>query len=187
MGPEEKTGNCPHQSKIKAFFVTSNRWHKKKPNMPNLACGHVPNPVCVWALMQVLLLPVGRGIAGPCFTCTYLLVGPVRVPGLVSRASPFTKKEGSGMAPLLELFCWNAINITCATYFYASLGHCACACGDKLTVHTACRPGALLHVWFTLTYCGHAAATKFAYSCSPGSLGKRTTRVTAPYQTLPFL
>ena len=32
-------------------------------------------------------------------------------------------------------------------------------------------------MWFTLTYRGHAAATKFAYSCSPGFLGKRTTRV----------
>ena len=84
--------------------------------------------------------------------------------------------------------CWNAINITHATYFYASLAHC----GDKLTAHTGLvysRPGALLHVWFTLTYTyrGHAAATKFAYSYSPGFLGKRTTRVTEPYQTLPFL
>ena len=54
---------------------------------------------------------------------------------LVSRASPFTKKEGSGTAPLLELFCWNAINITRATYFYASLAHCACGERDKLTTH----------------------------------------------------
>ena len=54
--------------------------------------------------------------------------------GLVSRASPFTNKEGSGTAPLLELFCWNAINITRATCFYASLAHC----GDKLTAHRAC-------------------------------------------------
>ena len=53
---------------------------------------------------------------------------------LVSRASPFTKKEGSGTAPLLELFCWNVINITRAAYFYASLAHC----GDKLTAHRAC-------------------------------------------------
>ena len=27
---------------------------------------------------------------------------------------------------------------------------------------------------------------KFAYSCSPGFLGKRTTRVSTPYQTLPL-
>ena len=32
--------------------------------MPNLACGRFPSQ-CVCALMQVLLLPVGRSIAGP--------------------------------------------------------------------------------------------------------------------------
>ena len=36
-------------------------------------------------------------------------------------SQPLHKKEGSGTAQLLELFCWNAINITRATYFYASL------------------------------------------------------------------
>ena len=36
--------------------------------MPNLACGCVPSPVCSVCVL-VLLLPVGRGIAGPCFTC----------------------------------------------------------------------------------------------------------------------
>ena len=93
--------------------------------------------------------------------------------GVVSRASPFTKKEGSGTAPLLELFCWNAINITRATYFYASLGHC----GDKPTAHRACmqaaRPGALLHVWFTLTYRGHAAATKICIFMFPRISGEK--------------
>ena len=51
-------------------------------------------------------------------------------------SQPLHKKEGSGTAPLLELFCWNAINITRATYFYASLAHCGA--GDKLTAHRAC-------------------------------------------------
>ena len=54
---------------------------KKKPVMPNLPCGRVPSPVCsvcvcvcvcvcvLYNLMQVLLLSVGHGIAGPCFIC----------------------------------------------------------------------------------------------------------------------
>ena len=42
-GPEEKAGNCPHQSKIKAFFQNRDRMalkkkkkkKKKKPITPN--------------------------------------------------------------------------------------------------------------------------------------------------------
>ena len=41
--------------------------------------------------------------------------------------------------------------------------------------------------WFVLAYCGNAVAAKFAYSCTPGFLGKKkTTQVTAPYQILPL-
>ena len=44
------------------------------------------------------------------------------------------------------------------------------------------RPGALLHVWFTLTYRSHAAATKFAYSqaCPRISGGKSSGAVPDP-------
>ena len=64
MAPEENTGNCPLQSKIKAFFK------KKKKALFGLIkhvgvflalCG-----VCACALMQVLLLPIGRGFTGQC-------------------------------------------------------------------------------------------------------------------------
>ena len=39
---------------------------------------------------------------------------------------------------------------------------------------------------FTLAYRGHVAATIFVSSCSTEFLGKRTTRVTALYQSLPL-
>ena len=38
-----------------------------------------------------------------------------------------------------------------------------------------------------IAYRGEAVATIYEYSCSPGFLGNGTTRVTAPYQTLPPL
>ena len=76
------------------------------------------------------------------------------------------------------------------TYSYACFLHCC----DKLTtehgLHAACS--VLVCQVSTVVICacvysGHIAATKFAYSCSLGFLGKRTTWVTALVQTLPFL
>ena len=51
---------------------------------------------------------------------------------------PLHKEEGSGTAPLFELFCWNAINIHELTFSYARFT----LCNDTLTaahgLHTAC-------------------------------------------------
>ena len=59
---------------------------------------------------------------------------------LVSRTSPFTREEESGMPPLLELFCWNAINFT---HFYIVL--CLLMlCGD--TNHGHRHIGCMHHV-----------------------------------------
>ena len=58
------------KARSKHSLLTINCWHKKKAN---LAYGHVPSPMCSvsrYAFMHVLLLLVGWGIAGPCFTCT---------------------------------------------------------------------------------------------------------------------
>ena len=53
-------------------------------------------------------------------------------------APPLHKEEGSGTAPLLELFCWNAINICALALCYA----CFTLCSDMLTaahgLHAAC-------------------------------------------------
>ena len=54
------------------FCLVCSPLEKKKLIRPNLACGCVPGTVysvcmCSWcALMQVLLLPVGRGFMGQC-------------------------------------------------------------------------------------------------------------------------
>ena len=52
------------------------------------------------------------------------------------------------------------------------------------TAHGLHARSTLVHEWFVLAYRSRTAATKFAYSCSPGFLGNRITRVTALYQTL---
>ena len=62
-----KTGNCPHQSNIKAFFQNRDRMTLQKKKK---ACGRVLSAVCVrvCALMRFYCFRLGRGIAGPCFT-----------------------------------------------------------------------------------------------------------------------
>ena len=48
-----------------------NHWHKKKAILSLIKLAGVSQDlcaVCVCASLQVLLLPVGRGIVGPCFT-----------------------------------------------------------------------------------------------------------------------
>ena len=102
---------------------------------------------------------------------------------------PLQKEEGSGTALLLELFCWNAINICELAFSYTRF----VLCGDTLTTahgqHAersvpVCQEGMV-----TLVYHSHAVAAKLTYLhnvYSPGFLGKKTTSVTAPYQTLPL-
>ena len=57
MVTKEKTGNCSHQSKIKAFLL----------NWAELSLWAYPKS-CVCALMLVILLPFERGFTGPYFT-----------------------------------------------------------------------------------------------------------------------
>ena len=84
---------------------------------------------------------------------------------------PLHKEEGSGTVPLLELFCWNAINIREFVFSYARFT----LCGDTLTaahgLHVkrsalVCQVSTV-QLWFMLAYRDHAAAARFAYSCSP--------------------
>ena len=42
---------------------------------------------------------------------------------------PLHKEDGSGTVPLLELFCWNAINIRALAFSYSRFT----VCGDMLT------------------------------------------------------
>jgi hypothetical protein len=63
VAPEENIGNCPHQSKIKAFFL--NIMILKKNMLVDVSQAVCAASLC--ALMQVLLPPVGRGITNPCF------------------------------------------------------------------------------------------------------------------------
>ena len=89
MGLEENTGNCHIQVRSKDSSLTINHiaQTKKKSQLRLIllvSMSQVQCAACVCALMQVLLLPVGRGIAGPCFTCgahnwDVMIGGPVPV------------------------------------------------------------------------------------------------------------
>ena len=68
---------------------------------------------------------------------------------LVSRHCPFTREDGSGTTPLLELFHSNAINIICALAFYYA---CFTLCGGILFF--------LLIILYAMICNGHTIATK---------------------------
>ena len=92
------------------------------------------------------------------------------------------RKRGSSALPLLELFCWNAIN------FYVVLCLLALCASDTNQSHMGCMHNALLLSMVVVLACillpcrGH----KICMFMFPGFLGK-TTRITTAHQTLSLL
>ena len=106
---------------------------------------------------------------------------------LVLQASLSTKRKG------LERRHYSSCSLECNLHRHACVSlHALRFAVTHYPLHigctqcTQCLCARWARLWFTLAYRGHAAATKFAYSYSSGFLGKRTTQVTASYQTLPL-
>ena len=92
------------------------------------------------------------------------------------QASPFTRRVwNSTITRVIPLEC----------YVHLRFLPCFALCGDMLTtahgLHTArsvpmCQVSTVVvHACISRSCCSRAAAAKFAYSCSSGFLGKRTT------------
>ena len=110
---------------------------------------------------------------------------------LVSRASPFTKRkglEGSGTVPLLELFCWNAINIRKLALSCMRFTLCSNMLTTAHGLHAVrsalmCQVSTVVVRACILWSCCGSKICIFMFSKISG---ERTTQVTAPYQTLPL-